>query len=47
MSKRDVFRLEKFFSAIGRFMVEFSQLEFFLKVAAADAIELKSEYVAQ
>ena len=37
---------EKFFSAIGRFVVEFSYLELFLKSFIANTIDLKTELVA-
>jgi hypothetical protein len=36
---------EKFFSAIGRFIYEFSQLEFWLKCIIANTIGLESEHV--
>jgi hypothetical protein len=36
---------EKFFSAIGRFIYEFSQVEFWPKCIIANAIGLESEHV--
>ena len=38
---------EKFYSAIGRFIESFSQMEFALKFAIADAINLHSDHREQ